>query len=75
MSSYRSSSSYRSFDRNTDNENDPGRTIAPPTACPACRSSRLSTTSKVVTAYSYWRCDACGEVWNAGRLATGRRYA
>jgi transposase-like protein len=44
--------------------------IAPPTVpsnCPSCRSSEVSTVSKVVTAATYWRCSACGDVWNAGR--------
>jgi len=44
-----------------------------PTACPACRSTDLKTTSKTVDEATYWRCAACGEVWNAGRRreATG----
>jgi hypothetical protein len=33
------------------------------------------TTSKVVNASSYWRCGACGEVWNIARQAEGSRYA
>jgi transposase-like protein len=44
-----------------------------PTACPSCRSTDLKTTSKTVDEATYWRCAACGEVWNAGRRreATG----
>ena len=38
-----------------------------PTACPVCRATDLKTTSKTVDAATYWRCNACGEVWNAGR--------
>lgn len=38
-----------------------------PSECPACGSSDVKTSSKVVTASSYWRCDGCGEVWNVGR--------
>jgi predicted Zn finger-like uncharacterized protein len=38
-----------------------------PSSCPACRSSAISTTSKSPDAESYWRCGACGEVWNVGR--------
>jgi predicted Zn finger-like uncharacterized protein len=46
----------------------------PPASCPACRSRDLVTTSKVANADSYWRCCACGEVWNAARLKAGSRY-
>lgn len=46
-----------------------------PTHCPTCRSKDLTTTSKVANAASYWRCAACGEVWNVGRLREGSRYA
>ena len=42
--------------------------------CPSCRSLDLVTTSKVVSADAYWRCCACGEVWNAGRLRTARGF-
>jgi transposase-like protein len=45
-----------------------------PSQCPTCRSSDVTTTSKVVTTASYWRCGACGEVWNAGRLSAASRY-
>lgn len=38
-----------------------------PSECPACGSPDVKTSSKVVTASSYWRCDGCGEVWNVGR--------
>jgi transposase-like protein len=46
-----------------------------PTHCPNCRSQDLKTTSKVVNAATYWRCVACGEVWNVARLRAGSRYA
>jgi transposase-like protein len=46
-----------------------------PTHCPTCRSQDLKTTSKTVTDESYWRCGACGEVWNVRRRASGSRYA
>jgi transposase-like protein len=46
----------------------------PPTACPACKSTDLTTTSKPVTPASYWRCLTCGEIWNAERLEAGSRY-
>jgi transposase-like protein len=51
----------------------PGETIAPPDACPFCRSRDIATTSKAVDASSYWRCTACGQIWNAFRLQQGRR--
>jgi transposase-like protein len=41
--------------------------VTAPSHCPSCRSLEVRTTSKVITAESYWRCEACGEVWNAGR--------
>ena len=45
-----------------------------PTNCPSCRSRDLKTTSKVVTSATYWRCQACGEVWNVRRQREGSRY-
>ena len=45
-----------------------------PSHCPTCRSREVITTSKVANADSYWRCAACGEVWNAARLKAGARY-
>jgi transposase-like protein len=51
-----------------------GDVTAPPSQCPACRSSDVRTTSKVVTAEAYWRCEACGEVWNDGRRRAADRY-
>jgi transposase-like protein len=41
--------------------------VTAPSRCPSCRSNDVRTTSKVVTAASYWRCEACGEVWNVAR--------
>jgi len=38
-----------------------------PTACPACRSASIVTTSKIPDAESYWRCQTCGEIWNVSR--------
>jgi transposase-like protein len=49
-------------------------TVRPPKACPACKSKDLTTTTKAVTAASYWRCLTCGEVWNEERLGA-HRYA
>jgi ribosomal protein L37AE/L43A len=38
-----------------------------PSSCPACRSTDVCTTSKTIDEATYWRCRACGEVWNASR--------
>jgi transposase-like protein len=48
--------------------------VRPPAICPVCKSKELTTTSKTVTAATYWRCLTCGEVWNAERLEAGSRY-
>ena len=48
--------------------------VGRPTHCPACRSQNLKTTDKVATAETYWRCCACGEVWNVGRQRTAARF-
>jgi transposase-like protein len=56
-------------------ENDPppaGGVTAAAERCPVCRSSSVSTTAKNPDENSYWRCDACGEVWNVGRRLAGR---
>jgi len=39
-----------------------------PAACPFCRSPRIATSAAKVDASSYWRCEACGQMWNADRL-------
>jgi hypothetical protein len=36
-------------------------------------SRDIKTTSKEVNVSTYWRCAACGQIWNAGRLQHGRR--
>jgi len=48
--------------------------VAPPTLCPFCRSNDISTTSKNPDTASYWRCGACGEIWNVERLQQASRY-
>ena len=45
-----------------------------PTSCPYCRSPRIVTTGEKVDASSYWRCQACGEMWNLGRSQAQHRY-
>jgi ribosomal protein L37AE/L43A len=47
--------------------------VAPPDTCPFCRSRKLTTASRTVTAATYWRCTTCGEIWNASRLESGSR--
>ena len=44
-------------------------------ACPFCRSPKVKTKTAAgkVDADSYWRCEACGEMWNAGRLHVPNR--
>jgi ribosomal protein L37AE/L43A len=44
-----------------------------PKACPFCRSPDVKTTSKEVNVSTYWRCTACGQIWNGGRLQRGSR--
>ena len=41
--------------------------VVAPAFCPECKSDDLSTTSKTIDEATYWRCHACGEVWNASR--------
>ena len=51
----------------------PADAIVAPTSCPFCNSRDVKTTSKDVNASTYWRCTACGQIWNAGRLQHGWR--
>lgn len=41
-----------------------------PASCPFCQSPNVKTKTAAgkVDPDSYWRCEACGEMWNAGRL-------
>jgi transposase-like protein len=45
-----------------------------PTACPFCRSPRILTAGERVDSSSYWRCEACGQMWNVDRLRAPGRY-
>lgn len=45
---------------------DATNTAHPP--CPFCRSDRVGTTSKSIGEETYWRCRACGQIWNPSRL-------
>ncbi len=49
--------------------------VVAPALCPACRSRDISTTSKTPDTASYWRCGACGEIWNVNRLQQASRYS
>jgi ribosomal protein L37AE/L43A len=39
-----------------------------PAACPFCHSKAVGTLAKEITTATYWRCQACGEVWNVANL-------
>lgn len=45
---------------------------AEPSTCPFCASPTVSTTSAHIDASTYWRCGACGEVWNVARTTDTR---
>ena len=45
----------------------------PQKACPFCKSLSVTTTSKAINLSTYWRCTACGQIWNPGRLQDGGR--
>ena len=49
--------------------------ITAPSQCPTCRSKDVTTTSKAVSASTYWRCTACGDVWNVQRRRDAGRYS
>lgn len=49
--------------------------VTAPTACPSCKSVDVTTTAgKAITAESYWRCMACGEMWNHSRHRPDRQF-
>ena len=41
-------------------------------SCPKCRSIDIVTKEKKPAADAYWRCTACGEMWNASRKTRER---
>jgi transposase-like protein len=49
--------------------------ILAPKACPFCDSADVTTTSKSVDVSTYWRCTACGQIWNFDRVHTHRSAA
>jgi transposase-like protein len=52
----------------------PEKAPVAPAFCPACGSRDVTTTSKTVDASTYWRCHACGEVWNVDRREAASRF-
>ena len=55
----------------------PGVTATAPPAvsqCPFCRSPRVATTGKAESSSTYWRCEACGEIWNPTRQTAPRNH-
>jgi ribosomal protein L37AE/L43A len=44
------------------------KAVQRPEACPFCESKAVGTLAKVITISTYWRCQACGEMWNPQRL-------
>jgi hypothetical protein len=42
------------------------------TVCRSCQSDRITATDSTVTDATYWRCLACGEVWNPARAPVER---
>jgi formate dehydrogenase maturation protein FdhE len=38
-----------------------------PTICPFCGSAKISVPRTKVTASTYWRCEACDQMWNVSR--------
>ena len=53
------------------NPTSPNEVVVAPACCPACGSTDLQTTSKTIDVSTYWRCNACGEVWNVSRREQG----
>ena len=41
---------------------------ATPVTCPFCGAGTIKAASEKVDASSYWRCVACGEMWNLNRM-------
>jgi len=51
-------------------DSQPTEALLAPKACPFCDSADVTTTSKSVSVSTYWRCSACGQIWNFDRLRT-----
>jgi hypothetical protein len=65
-------------DGSQDDMSTPPRDTEPPppdpTSCPFCRATTLRSPGEKFDANAYWRCEACGEMWNAARLQTSSRH-
>jgi len=44
-----------------------------PLACPFCQSAKIRAASVKADSSAYWRCEACGQMWNVGRLKASHR--
>jgi hypothetical protein len=44
--------------------------VITPVTCPFCGAGTIKAASEKVDASSYWRCVACGEMWNLNRMQT-----
>lgn len=49
-------------------KSEPQSAVPPPASCPFCRSTEIAAATEKVDASTYWRCKACGEMWNVARL-------
>lgn len=49
--------------------------VVAPSRCPACGAAELTTTSKATDRSTYWRCLACGEIWNLDRRVAVPRFS
>ena len=67
--------SFYRRDNDFDRRSEPPAVQTVPSVCPACRSTAISTTAKSPDANAYWRCAACGEVWNMSRRDSSRSGA
>ena len=47
--------------------------VTAPVFCPFCRSKDLKTAAKIINESTYWRCIACGEIWNPAGCGQRRR--
>jgi transposase len=54
----------------------PAERAAPSSAvCPLCHTAETSISNAALTAGASWRCERCGQRWDAHRLETAAAYA
>jgi formate dehydrogenase maturation protein FdhE len=41
--------------------------------CPFCQKGPVATTGRKADDAAYWRCQACGQMWNPSRLAAAQQ--